>query len=96
MTEEPVDTATADVHRYRARFADPAGDGDAELRLTVDRIARTLTYHLPARPAVTVDLPTARALSMLLRDGVYFSLTPDGPTVWMECDEGDGRGWIKA
>ncbi len=96
MTDHQADTA--DVHEYRARFDAPDGDddGEVELRAAVDRATRTITCRVPGQPTLTLDLPAARALSMLLRDGVYFSLTPDGPTVRMDCDHGDGRGWIKA
>ncbi len=95
MTDHPV--YTAGVHEYRARFDHPAGNGaEVELRVTVDQTDRTITWHVPDRPPVILDAITGRALSMLLRDGVYFSLTPDGPTVRMERDTGDGRGWVKA
>lgn len=79
------------VHHYRVRFPDPgdaAGD-PVEVRVTADLVEKTVTTVLPGRPPSTIDVVTARALSMLLGQAVFGSLEPTGPELRVEKDTGD-------
>lgn len=82
------------VHEYRVRFSHPSGPSDspAELRTTVDVAAQRITVDLPGQATMTVDVVTARALSMLLWNAVFGSLHPAGPQLSIEKNTGHGWG----
>jgi hypothetical protein len=44
----------------------------------------TITYELPDKTRTTLDVVTARALQMLLWEGVFGSLRPSGPHLQVE------------
>lgn len=79
------------VHRYRVRVPDPAQLTDtlARAEVCVDLVGKTVTTTLPGHPPITVDVVTARALSMLLWHAVFGSLEPSGPELRIEKDSGD-------
>lgn len=83
------------VHRYRVRVPqDIGGAGDplaVELQATVDVAAETVTFAMADQPATTVDVVTARALSMLLWQAVFGSLRPSGPR--LDVQKNTGHGW---
>lgn len=71
------------LDEYRVRF--PTPDGQAvEVRGTVDRTGKTVTYELPDHTRTTVDVVTARALQMILSESVFGSLHPSGPHLRVE------------
>jgi hypothetical protein len=76
----------ADEFMVRLPAAAPEPDHCAEPRVhaTVDRDAKTITYELPDKTRTTLDVVTARALQMVLWEGVFGSLQPNGPRLRVE------------
>ena len=70
---------------FVVRFPDP-NDGDADLvvRGTVDHTTKTITFELPDHTHTTLDVVTARALQMILWEGVFGALQPTGPRLRVE------------
>ena len=70
------------------RFPDPGSEPDQpteiQVRGTVDHKAKTITYELPDNTRTTLDVVTARALQMILWEGVFGSLQPSGPRLRVE------------
>ncbi len=73
---------------FTVRFPDPNGvpgeRGEVEVRGLVDRVKMTITYVLPDNTRATLDVLTARALQMILWEGVFGSLHPTGPRLKVE------------
>jgi hypothetical protein len=81
---------SATLDEYRVRFPNPVCDStEIEVRATVDRIGKTITYELPDNTRATIDVVTARALHMILWESVYGSLEPNGPFLRLEKHTGD-------
>ncbi|GIH20220.1 hypothetical protein [Rugosimonospora africana] len=70
--------------RFPAPAAEPNHGADLWVHATVDRDAKTITYELPDKTRTTLDVVTARALQMILWEGVFGSLQPDGPRLCVE------------
>jgi hypothetical protein len=69
-------------------LCDPASEPDRcaqpRVHATVDHDAKTITYELPDKTRTTLDVVTARALQMVLWEGVFGSLQPQGPRLRLE------------
>ncbi len=72
------------IAEFRVCFPDPPAENRNEVRATVDRPARTITYQLPGGARTTVDVVTARALCMLLHEAIFGALHPHGPKLRVE------------
>lgn len=78
------------LDEYRVRFPHPTGEPtEVQVRATVDRTEKTITYELPDHTRATIDVVTARALHMILWESVYGSLEPNGPFLQLEKNAGD-------
>jgi hypothetical protein len=80
-TSEPTE-------QFTVRFPDPVGEpghpAEVQVRGTVDHHRKTITYELPDNTRTTLDVVTARALQMILWEGVFGSLQPSGPRLRVE------------
>jgi hypothetical protein len=78
----------APFEEFTVRFPDPRGGpgGQSELvvRGTVDHVTKTITFELPDHTSTTLDVITARALQMILWEGVFGALQPTGPRLRVE------------
>jgi hypothetical protein len=81
----------ARFEQFTVRFPGPVGAGDVEavVRGTVDHVAKTITFELPDHTSTTLDVLTARALQMILWEGVFGALQPTGPRLRVERQLGD-------
>jgi hypothetical protein len=74
--------------QFTVRFPDPASEpgepSEVQVRGTVDHDTKTITYELPDNTRTTLDVVTARALQMILWEGVFGSLQPSGPRLRVE------------
>jgi hypothetical protein len=81
------------IEEFTVCFPNPTGDPaePTELRVrgTVDQVAKTITFELPNGARTTLDVVTARALQMILWEGVFGSLHPSGPRLRVERSRGD-------
>lgn len=70
---------------FVVRFPDPNdGESDLVVRGTVDHATKTITFELPDHTRTTLDVVTARALQMILWEGVFGALQPTGPRLRVE------------
>lgn len=76
-------------HVYEVR---PAIGGPPVVSTTVDRTSGRLTILVDGNSLV-LDVVAARAVWITIHEAVYEqrSLVPDGPTLTLECDRGNGR-----
>jgi hypothetical protein len=76
------------AEEFTVRFPDPAWHPDrcseVQVHATIDRDTKTITYELPDKTRATLDVVTARALQMILWEGVFGSLQPNGPRLLLE------------
>jgi hypothetical protein len=81
------------LEEFTVRFPNPVGEPDqpteVQVRGTVDHGSKTITYELPDQTRTTLDVVTARALQMILWEGVFGSLQPSGPRLRVERALGD-------
>jgi hypothetical protein len=69
------------------RFPDPSGGPvEVEVRGIIDHERQTITYELPEGTRATLDVITARALQMILWEGVFGALRPTGPRMSVDRD----------
>ncbi|MBO0867099.1 MAG: hypothetical protein J2P15_00900 [Micromonosporaceae bacterium] len=69
------------------RFPDPTGgSAEVEVRGIIDHDRQTITCELPEGTRTTLDVITARALQMILWEGVFGALRPTGPRMSVEHD----------
>ncbi|GIH17741.1 hypothetical protein Raf01_59130 [Rugosimonospora africana] len=78
------DRADELVVRFPAPASKPERSAELRVQATVDRDAKTITYELPDKTRTTLDVVTARALQMILWEGVFGSLQPNGPRLLLE------------
>ncbi len=79
--------APAPFEEFTVRFPDPnapAGGREVVVRGTVDHTTKTITFELPDHTSTTLDVVTARALQMILWEGVFGALQPTGPRLRVE------------
>lgn len=73
---------------FTVRFPNPTHEpgrpSEVQVRGTVDHDSKTITYELPDNTRTTLDVVTARALQMILWEGVFGSLQPSGPRLRVE------------
>jgi hypothetical protein len=76
------------AEEFTVRFPDPgrAPERCAEVQVhaTVNPETNTITFELPDKTQTTLDVVTARALQMILWEGVFGSLQPNGPRLRVE------------
>lgn len=81
-------TPSDSTEEFTVRFPDPTSEPDhpaeVQVRGTVDHDTKTITYELPDSTRTTLDVVTARALQMILWEGVFGSLQPSGPRLRVE------------
>jgi hypothetical protein len=84
--------APAPREEFTVRIPDPDGPPGAELvvRATVDQRTKTITFELPDQTSTTLDVVTARALQMILWEGVFGALQPTGPRLRVERRQAEG------
>ena len=77
---------------FTVRIPDPDGLPGAELvvRASVDQRTKTITFELPDHTTATLDVVTARALQMILWEGVFGALQPTGPRLRVERRQTEG------
>jgi hypothetical protein len=77
---------------FTVRIPDPDGPPGTELvvRATVDQRTKTITFELPDHTSATLDVVTARALQMILWEGVFGALQPTGPRLRVERRQAEG------
>jgi hypothetical protein len=78
----------APFEEFTVRFPDPSsgphGESEQVVRATVDHVTKTITFELPDHTSTTLDVVTARALQMILWEGVFGALQPTGPRLRVE------------
>jgi hypothetical protein len=78
----------APSEEFTVRFPGPInGSGrqsELVVRGTVDHATKTITFELPDHTTTTLDVVTARALQMILWEGVFGALQPTGPRMRVE------------
>jgi hypothetical protein len=84
--------APVPFEEFTVRIPDPDGPPGAELvvRATVDQRTKTITFELPDHTSTTLDVVTARALQMILWEGVFGALQPTGPRLRVERRQSEG------
>lgn len=65
----------------------------AQISATANAHDRTITLNLPGGQSVTVDVPTSRAVQMLLNYVTYLVLEPYGPSSFDVQELGPRGGW---
>lgn len=77
---------------FTVRIPDPDGLPGTELVVsaTVDQRTKTITFELPDHTVATLDVVTARALQMILWEGVFGALQPTGPRLRVERRQAEG------
>jgi hypothetical protein len=64
--------------------SEPGDPSEQVVRATVDHVTKTITFELPDQTSTTLDVVTARALQMILWEGVFGALQPAGPRLRVE------------
>lgn len=78
------------THIYEVR---PSIGGPPVLTSVVNRQAGTITVRAASGDGMTLDVVTARAVWITIREAVYEqrSLHSNGPAITLRCDWGNGR-----
>ncbi|GAA5195381.1 hypothetical protein GCM10023322_61940 [Rugosimonospora acidiphila] len=88
-------SAPDSTDEFTVRFPNPTSEpghpDEVQVRGTVNHDAKTITYELPDKTRATLDVVTARALQMILWEGVFGSLQPSGPRLRVERHLGTDR-----
>ncbi len=78
----------APSEEFTVRFPGPVNGSGCQSELvvrgTVDHTTKTITFELPDHTVTTLDVVTARALQMILWEGVFGALQPTGPRMRVE------------
>ena len=78
----------APTEEFTVRFPGPINGSGCQSELvvrgTVDHTTKTITFELPDHTITTLDVVTARALQMILWEGVFGALQPTGPRMRVE------------
>jgi hypothetical protein len=73
---------------FTVRFPGPTDGSEEQAELVVrgmvDHRTKTITFELPDHTRTTLDVVTARALQMILWEGVFGALQPTGPRLRVE------------